>query len=121
MSVILQSRKWAEGDPMPSALQTYINLLKANGFSVRVGFAESFEEGGEYGEKAQKAGEKRPDQHLRTVWADAYDGSNFATISYQYANENPAPKCTMRMWNLVLESISDVDMKRRIKDANTLD
>lgn len=121
MSVVLQSRLREDGDPMPSALQTYINLFKANGFEVAVGYAESFEEGGEYGEKAQKAGEKKPDQHLRTVWVDAYDGKNMATVAYQYANDNPDPKCNLRVWNRMLEKLPDAEMKRRIKDANTLD
>lgn len=113
-------RRWQEGDPMPSALAGYAKLLEANGFEVRLGYAESFEEGGEYGEKAAKAGEKKPDSHLKTVWVDAYDRKNFVTIAYQYANDG-APKCNMRMWNLLFEKVSDADMKQRIKNARNLD
>lgn len=121
MSVVLvPGRLWEEGDPMPSSATTYAKLLEQNGFEVRVGYCEAFEEGGEYGEKAAKAGEKKPDAHTRVVWVDALSDKHFARIAYAYVNERP-PLCVLRMWDNKFEKISDADMKQRIKDASNLD
>lgn len=121
MTVLLTpGREWQEGDPMPGPLEVYRKLLLECGFTVKVGFAESFEEGGEYGESAQKAGEKKPDKHIRLVWLNGMNGTHSTTIAYQYTNDNPTPACNLRSWDLKLEKLSDAELKARIKRANTL-
>lgn len=119
-AVLVPGREWAEGDPMPSPLATYQKLFVANGFDVKVGYSESFEEGGEYGESAQKAGEKKPDKHIKLVWIDAKTERHLCTVTYQYTNDNPTPVCNMRSWDLRLEKLSDAELKQRIKNADTL-
>ena len=120
MSVVLtEGRVWQEADAMPSALAGYEKLLKENGFVTKTGYAEAFEEGGEYGEKAAKAGEKKPDAHIKLVWIDAQGHGHRVTVSYQYTNDRP-PVCNMRTWDNLFEKVSDADMKQRIKDACTI-
>lgn len=122
MSVLLvPGREWQEGDPMPNPLEAYRKLLVACGFTVKVGFSESFEEGKEYGESAKKAGEMSPDKHIKLVWINGRSDTHTVTVAYQYTNDNPKATCNLRSWDMLLEKLSDAELKRRIKDASTLD
>ena len=106
-------------DP-PGALLAYQKLLIKNGFDIRLGWYRRFAEGGVYGDKAQKAGEKKPDRTLDTVWITGYKNRRLMKMTYERTNGGKW-SCAWRQLNLQLVPVSDKQMKEWINDATPSD
>lgn len=117
---LIESHKDGLGalDDPPSALLAYQKLLIKQGFDIRLGWYRQFAEGGVYGDKAKKAGEKKPDRTLDTVWLTGYKHGRLMKMTYERTNGGKW-SCAWRQINLQLVPVSDKEMKGWINDVRT--
>ena len=76
-----------------------------------------FEEGGVYGDGAQKAGERKPNRMVSSITLSAYKlGYGYCHIAYEQVNAK-SWTCTWRQINGEYKPVSDAELKEWIKNA----
>lgn len=99
----------------PRSAVTYLNLLAKNGFQTNSGWSRKFFEGGVYGPTAQKAGEKKPDRTIDTVWIEAISEDHRRLVRFTYEKVNDGKfTCTWRQINKQYKPVSDKELKEFI-------
>lgn len=115
--LIVPGREAIDGDPIPSAVSTWVKRLRENGFTVKVGYSRSFQRGKVF-KSGDREGEARPDVTLDQSWIMAYKpGKGMASITYQQPVGGRAT-CIRRMHSQSYRLVGDAELREWIKDAD---
>lgn len=115
---VLDSGGWTErSDLQPSALRKLLKLLISHGFRWLGHYTVIFEEGGVYGEKAQKAGQKKPDRTVSLVQIVAVKpGYGWCRLAYEEVRGKWT--CYWRQIDGKYEPVSDKQLREWINESN---
>lgn len=102
-----------ELDSGPVSHARLAKLLISNGFGVRDGWCTLFYEGGTYGEKAQKAFEKKPDRTIDYTWLEARRTGAMVRALYERVN-GKSWTCIWRQINGLYKPVSDKELREFI-------
>lgn len=105
---VLEAGHLIEPSVLPKAAKSVYARLEAAGWTLRAQSSETFQEGGVYGPNAQKAGEKKRDQHLIHYWVAGKLGAS-SFMAYWVNDQGK---------NLFKDCLTNDSIFRKVGDMN---